>query len=548
EDFNNLEDGPITGSGKITFVYAGTLYINLQYIIKPLFKAIGEIKKREPELYNKIEFQFIGKFPPEYKNFIQENNIQEAIKVLDFLPLKMVFQKIKRSDYCLLILNDVYNFNLSTKFYEYISQKKKVVVVAKKGSASEFIVKNKLGYWFDPVNCYDDLVTLLKSNLNNTSLKWDSNYDIEQFSLNSLTNKLAHVIEEKTTPIEFLNKKNILLTFDYELFLGKKSGSVYNCMLKPTEYLLNVFKKYNFKNAIFFVDTTYIKKLTESDAAECKMDLTKIKEQLIDVIRNGHFVFPHLHPHWRDAVYDKDLNQWRLEKTDAYRFHVIPEEERDGLFAFSIRFIKELMQSAGTSYDIDSFRAGGWCLQPFAAFKPYFEKYGIKNDFSVLHGFSLPGKNIFYDYSNIPLRNIYKFSDMVEKEEKDGAFNEIVISTLSISNVNRFLNKFLYKYLWYIKKTSFGDGYSAVDGEASVIRSIQNMEESTKNKSEMVSIELLTFFTHSQYKKLIHDNDFMQFISHPKMFNQHNLNTLDSFLKHITAQYEINSDYKKIIN
>lgn len=105
EDFNDPEDLPADDQGKIRFVYAGTLYINLQYIIKPLFAAIGELKKREPELYSKIEFQFIGKFPAEYKNFIEENNIHDAIKVLDFLPLKMVFQKIKRSNYCLLILN-----------------------------------------------------------------------------------------------------------------------------------------------------------------------------------------------------------------------------------------------------------------------------------------------------------------------------------------------------------------------------------------------------------------------------------------------------------
>ena len=120
-------------SGKIIFVYAGTLYINLQYILTPLFKAIGELKKKQPDLYHKIEFRFIGKFPDEYKKHITENNISEAIKILNFLPLKETLTKIKQANYGVLILNDVYNFNLSTKFFEYISQKKKEVVVSNEG-------------------------------------------------------------------------------------------------------------------------------------------------------------------------------------------------------------------------------------------------------------------------------------------------------------------------------------------------------------------------------------------------------------------------------
>ena len=55
-------------------------------------------------------------------------------------------------------------------------------------------------------------------------------------------------------------RKNILLTFDYELFLGKRSGSAQKCMIEPTNELLKILLKNNAK-AIFFIDTTYLDQL-----------------------------------------------------------------------------------------------------------------------------------------------------------------------------------------------------------------------------------------------------------------------------------------------
>ena len=276
--------------------------------------------------------------------------------------------------------------------------------------------------------------------------------------------------------------------------------------------------------------------------------LSKIKKQLIEILKDGHYIFPHLHPHWRDAIYDKEINEWRLESTENYRLHAIPENERDELFSFSINFIKQLLKEANVSYVIDSYRAGGWCLQPFSVLKPHFEKYGLVNDFSALRGFKMTGKNISYDFSEIPKQNIYNFSSEVEKSDEEGKFKEIVISTLTVSKTNKFLNKFLNKYMWYTKNRSYGDGFSAVDGEASVIRKIQNMESETLNQTEMVSLELLTYFTKGAYQNYLTENDFMHFISHPKMISKHNIDTFNKFLTYSKAKFNINTDYKKMIN
>ena len=59
-----------------------------------------------------------------------------------------------------------------------------------------------------------------------------------------------------------MKTKNLLITFDYELFLGRRSGRPLDCMLEPTKLLLDKLKLYGAK-AVFFVDCTYLCRLKE---------------------------------------------------------------------------------------------------------------------------------------------------------------------------------------------------------------------------------------------------------------------------------------------
>ena len=56
--------------------------------------------------------------------------------------------------------------------------------------------------------------------------------------------------------------KTLLFTFDYELFLGKRSGNVIESVIEPTQEVLNILSEFSCK-AIFFVDTTWLIKLKE---------------------------------------------------------------------------------------------------------------------------------------------------------------------------------------------------------------------------------------------------------------------------------------------
>jgi len=141
------------------------------------------------------------------------------------------------------------------------------------------------------------------------------------------------------------NQRNVLFTFDYELFLGAKSGTVEQCLLEPTNLLIDLFDKYSIKSAVFFVDTTYLIRLEQERNEACKKDLEAIKQQIRTLIKKGHYVFPHIHPHWIDAVYDSSINEWTLNNYSKYRFHHTSEKDRGVLFAESIIILIDILNS-----------------------------------------------------------------------------------------------------------------------------------------------------------------------------------------------------------
>lgn len=331
-----------------------------------------------------------------------------------------------------------------------------------------------------------------------------------------------------------METKKILITFDYELFLGTKSGYSSECMINPSDQIISVLEKYGIKG-VFFVDTLYLYKLSLLDNQKAKEDLQKIKSQLVSFINKGHYVFPHLHPHWLDAKYIESEHQWDLSNITKYRFSSLSEEEKELVFSKSMYILNNILEDSEKQVEVDSYRAGGWSIQPFLDFKPYFEKYNIKNDFSVLRNSYSKTEAQQYDFLVTPKNEIYPFDNDVTQENSSGNFTEFSISSIEIPEKNRLINKFVLKYLWKKgDRGGFGKGKSI---------SPKILEPSIQS-GEMVSIELLTVAKLKTYLRYIEKNNYMHFISHPKMLSAHNIKTFDKFLTIISKKYQIESDYR----
>ena len=105
--------------------------------------------------------------------------------------------------------------------------------------------------------------------------------------------------------------KQVLFSFDYELYLGVSSGDVHKTIISPTAILLDILKENGF-HGIFFIDTIYLCRLKELCASFSKAskDYMDIVAQLNRIVNEGHQIFPHIHAHWLDAEYKPDTNTW----------------------------------------------------------------------------------------------------------------------------------------------------------------------------------------------------------------------------------------------
>ena len=103
--------------------------------------------------------------------------------------------------------------------------------------------------------------------------------------------------------------KLVLFTFDYELFLGKRSGNVKDCLIEPTSKILSLLNQYGLKG-IFFIDTIYLCRLRDisSEFKPAEHDYSSIREQLQQIVQQGHYIFPHIHGHWLDGEYLPEKN------------------------------------------------------------------------------------------------------------------------------------------------------------------------------------------------------------------------------------------------
>ncbi len=336
-----------------------------------------------------------------------------------------------------------------------------------------------------------------------------------------------------------MKTKNILLTFDYELFLGSRSGSVLNSLIEPTNLLLKIISNLDIK-CIFFIDCAYLLKLDENKKNNdlIKNDYQLIINQLKELHLNGHYIYPHIHPHWLHAIYNDKLNEWDLTNTNNYSFDSLKQTQKEKIFSTSLNLLNEIF-NGDDNYKIEGYRAGGWCIQPFNNFFPFFKKYGIYADFSVLPG-SIADTDVWkFDFSNVSINSKpYYFFDNECEINNNGKFIEFPISSLKIKN-NRLIDRVLNYFLW---RTNIGKSFG--DGVGVKVKNYR-VTKPEEYVNQMCSLENLTSSKLFLYKNFIKENNYMHFISHPKMISNHNLYNFKKFLKYAVMNFQINFDWKK---
>ena len=175
-----------------SFVYAGSLYSNLEYVIEPLLRNLKRLQEQNPDLYSKLKFDFYGNHDVRLGNSIKESKI-DIISVHGQIPLASVYEKIALSDYCLLFSAPDHSFAFNTKFFEYLACRKRILLFSNLGKTSEFLENHKLGYIVEPSD-FDRSFDAFLNQLLANSLYFNSEFDIAPFSAKALTEEIERIL------------------------------------------------------------------------------------------------------------------------------------------------------------------------------------------------------------------------------------------------------------------------------------------------------------------------------------------------------------------
>jgi hypothetical protein len=347
--------------------------------------------------------------------------------------------------------------------------------------------------------------------------------------------------------------KKFVLTVDYELFLGDVTGTVKECMIEPMSKIASILDKNGSKMTIFWDILHYYKLLElETSFPVLRERRIWIEEQLIDMVRRGHDIQLHLHPHWLDAQYQD--NKWHFIY-DRFKLHSLSLEndpENINTIIGCVTIAKKLMEATirqtYPNYKVTTFRAGGYLAEPFSAIKDALSRNDIRIDSSVCPGMHNPHHISSFDYRNYPRSLVYNFKLTPKTISETGEFTEIPISTIPLPIVINIFFKVLRRIRYpYLEKDRKGVGL-ADSYEDKTTSATMNLFH------RLFTININQFTTDSNFKEKFNylfkkAPSHSTMILHSKLLNNHTLKILDDYIsenkfRFISIQEYLNSTRK----
>lgn len=329
--------------------------------------------------------------------------------------------------------------------------------------------------------------------------------------------------------------KTIVLTFDYEVFLGV-SGTIEKCIIEPVDKLMLLLEEEGIK-AAFFVDVLFLDKLIKNNRSS---QFELIKSNLQKLLKKGHSLELHIHPHWLDAKPVIGSDQWDLRDDKRYRVSSLTSEERITLFTEGYNILLSICKEVIPDYKITVFRAGGLCIQPFDVFADVLKSLGIYIDSSVAPGLQNNSPTHQYDFTDIKSIDPYFFSKDISAPLDNGEFLEFPILTYEVSFLERLIQK--------LKKRSpshqvFGDGQA--NGPSSKVK--QRWFDKFKKSKFLFSVDG-DYYEDLLLKEIqASKTDFITLLCHPKLLSEQSFITIKklSDSKNIVFS-DFNSNYSQL--
>jgi hypothetical protein len=338
-----------------------------------------------------------------------------------------------------------------------------------------------------------------------------------------------------------------LITFDYELPLGRCFVPVEKALFEPTSQILDICDKLNIKVTLF-PDVCSVwahRKYNLNGYADA------FEMQLKQALASRHDVQLHLHPHWLNTVYDN--NEW-LVSTDKMYLNELGYDNREGsaswLINKGVTYLENLLRPVETDYRCSAFRAAGLALQPQEdKLLESLLANGINLDSSVSKGLIMKLDTVTINYSNMPESSYWQMAPEsgISRAAKSGVL-EIPIASFKSGFIDKY--QFLFRRVKSVNKMrGLGISRSKRQTKLATIRTLilQNLRYITSNPRYILSCDTKGFTTKmlldglGQYVNR-HKNDdmvYLSMINHPKLMFDEQMDMLSSFVENSKKLHDI---------
>jgi len=317
---------------------------------------------------------------------------------------------------------------------------------------------------------------------------------------------------------------NLVISLDYEVYFGPRSGDVDSTLIQPTAALAALARRHGVP-LVFFVDVLFLLRLREQARAHPLLQRAHdaVATQLQALVAAGHELQLHLHPHWLDAHWTGD--RWQMDMR-RYRLHALD----DATLAQTVRAGADALRQFGGP--VTAFRAGGWCLQPFDRLRAPLLAAGITIDSTVYAGGMQRGEppaDAGFDFRCAPELGHWTFDSDPLQPVPGGPFLEVPISSHPVSPLFFWRLAALRRLgpiLGGARHRAAGNGQPMALARGELVRKLLWPSVS------VVSIDGLkaTFLQAAwQRHQRLGRSDFVV-IGHPKAFTPYSLARLDNFL------------------
>ena len=194
-------------------------------------------------------------------------------------------------------------------------------------------------------------------------------------------------------------KLKLFLTFDHELPLGDLNTSYEAALFEPTRHVMDLADELGVK-VTFFSDILCAKRFQKWDYDGFYVPYTR---QIQDILKRGHDVQLHIHPHWLTSGYE---NSRVIPSPDFGLSDFSTKTEFNGIPAIikqSIDDLNQICRVAFPDYKCLAYRAGGYNIWPCTSeILRSLHSQGIIYDSSIAPGYYFKSNISEVDFRNLP--------------------------------------------------------------------------------------------------------------------------------------------------